>query len=404
MSNDHLISDTTKMKASESAASPEHRSSGDKLNHEDGVEVVPVDDKKSSVTYQTLMHTLDSLLQGTSMKEHSQDLSGETMATDTPKSPDDNEDLTDEQVIKPSLFLDEPKASDIEVSIHKSRDITGDLREGSEDIDNEAELVAGEFLDMLDLGDTTMDVNYDSDSNSPRARLLKQFEEEALMQGSGLDFQFSDLMLDEPSNIGTIHEPSSGINSSHVVSYTNEHNNEETDNFSTIMELAESELEWATQHMKSKTRAKLLEDAEAEALMQKWGLNEEAFTSSPPKPKAKQQDPPPLGKGLGASVPLKDGGSLRSMDPSHFQANKSSGKLVMQMSKPVVVPAEMGSEAVDILCNMASLGVENMALQAMTAMPLEDIAGRPVEHVAAEGLAAAKSRYGSYGTVDFGFF
>ena len=89
------------------------------------------------------------------------------------------------------------------------------------------------------------------------------------------------------------------------------------------------------------------------------------------------------------------------MDPSHFQANKSSGKLVMQISKPVVVPAEMGSEAVDILRNMASMGVENMALQAMTAMPLEDIAGRPVEHVATEGMAAAKSRYGFFGTIIF---
>ncbi|KAI5066072.1 hypothetical protein GOP47_0018696 [Adiantum capillus-veneris] len=166
---------------------------------------------------------------------------------------------------------------------------------------------------------------------------------------------------------------------------------EEDEELMSFMEAAESELQRATQNMQSKSRAKMLEDAETEALMQEWGLNERAFVSSPPKATIRQQEPPPLGKGLGASVPLKDGGSLRSMNPSLFQANKSSGKLVMQISKPVVVPAEMGRETADILRNMASMGIENMAVQAMTAMPLEDITGRSVEQVAVEGATASKS-------------
>ncbi|MCO5605557.1 hypothetical protein L7F22_059740 [Adiantum nelumboides] len=165
---------------------------------------------------------------------------------------------------------------------------------------------------------------------------------------------------------------------------------DEDEDLMSFMEVAESELQRATQGMRSKSRAMMLEDEETEALMQEWGLNEKAFVSSPPKPTIRQQEPPPLGKGLSASVPLKDGGSLRSMTPSLFQANKSSGKLVMQISKPVVVPAEMGRETADILRNMSSMGIENMAVQAMTAMPLEDITGRSVEQVATEGATASK--------------
>lgn len=165
-------------------------------------------------------------------------------------------------------------------------------------------------------------------------------------------------------------------------------NLDEDEELMSFMEAAESELQRATQSMRSKSRAKMLEDEETEALMQEWGLNEKAFVSPQPKPTIRQQEPPPLGRGLGGSVSLKDGGSLRSMNPSLFQANKSSGKLVMQISKPLVVPAEMGTETADILRNMASMGIENMAVQAMTAMPLEDITGRSVEQVAIEGMTA----------------
>ncbi|KAH7286693.1 hypothetical protein KP509_32G018400 [Ceratopteris richardii] len=159
-----------------------------------------------------------------------------------------------------------------------------------------------------------------------------------------------------------------------------------------FIEAAESEMQRATQNMQSKSRAKMLEDAETEALMQEWGLNERAFESSPPRPTKMPQEPPPLGKGLSAAIPLKDGGALRSMNPSLFQGSKSSsGKLVMQISKPLVVPAAMGKETVDILRNMASMGIENMAVQAMSAMPLEDITGRSAEQIACEGITPLKS-------------
>lgn len=178
-----------------------------------------------------------------------------------------------------------------------------------------------------------------------------------------------------------------------------------------IMEAAESELQKATQTMRSKNRAKMLEDAETEALMLEWGLNKKVFEGSPPhgpilndygNPYAMiVADAPALGAGVGPVVQTRDGGSLRSMSPANFQAT-SSGRLVMQVSKPVVVPVDMGSTSMDILRRMAAAGMEGMADQAAMAMPLEDITGKSVEQIASEGFAALEGSYqgrGQYGLV-----
>lgn len=379
--------------------------------HEDDTEkIVTVDEgeKKDNVTYQMVMQTLDSLLQGTSAKEQPQEATLEEkvgLESMTGDNLSDEEDAADKEVINVSLFPsheEEHKTPGIELNadVYDMIKEVEEERGGNENIDSEVDLVAGEFLDMLDLGNTPLSRNSDSEPDSPRARLLKQFEQEALIQGGfGLDLEVPEFSLDEAScdaDVGAasslIHDPASKeVSSFHTVEELANWDNEDDEDLTSIMEAAKSELQRATQSMRSKTRAKMLEDAETEALMKEWGLNEKAFVSSPPKPTFRQQEPPPLGKGLGVSVPLKDGGSLRSMNPSHFQSNKSSGKLVMQVSKPVVVPAEMGSGSVDILRNMASMGIENMALQAMTAMPLEDITGRSVEQVAIEGMTAANS-------------
>jgi hypothetical protein len=64
------------------------------------------------------------------------------------------------------------------------------------------------------------------------------------------------------------------------------------------------------------------------------------------------------------------------MSPSHFSNKANSGSaLVMQASKPVVVPSTMGTTAVDILRHLASFGMETLGKQAMAAMPLQDITG-----------------------------
>ena len=166
-----------------------------------------------------------------------------------------------------------------------------------------------------------------------------------------------------------------------------------------IIEAAEAELEKATQIMQSKARAKLLEDEETKALMQEWGLNDRAFEDDAAEtvndlsmaivPVAALSPPPPLGNGLGPVLRLRDGGSVRSMSPAHFQAGEAGGvapggRLLMQASNPVVVPSEMGATSMDILRRMAVAGMEGMAAQAVMAMPLEDLTGKPLDQIPVE--------------------
>lgn len=107
------------------------------------------------------------------------------------------------------------------------------------------------------------------------------------------------------------------------------------------------------------TRAKILEDAEAEDLMQEWGLNENSFQSSAPGSADGFGSPidlppeepflPPLGEGLGPLVQTKEEGFSRSMNPSLFMNVKINESLIMQVCSPIVVPAEMGSGIMEIL-------------------------------------------------------
>ena len=158
-----------------------------------------------------------------------------------------------------------------------------------------------------------------------------------------------------------------------------------------IVEAAEAELEKATQILKSKARAKLLEDEETKALMDEWGLDDKTFAPQPEEsdlslaivPVA-PAPPPPLGNGLGPVMRIRDGGSLRSMSPMHFQAG---GRLLLQASDPVVVGAtssEMGATSVEVLRRMAVVGLEGMAAQAMMAMPLEDLTGMALDQIPVE--------------------
>jgi hypothetical protein len=59
----------------------------------------------------------------------------------------------------------------------------------------------------------------------------------------------------------------------------------------------------------------------------------------------------------------------------------------MQVSSPVVVPAEMGSGIVDIQQRLASIGIEKLSMQANKLMPLEDITGKTMQQVAWEAGA-----------------
>ncbi|XP_057848475.2 protein PLASTID MOVEMENT IMPAIRED 1-RELATED 1 isoform X2 [Cryptomeria japonica] len=164
-----------------------------------------------------------------------------------------------------------------------------------------------------------------------------------------------------------------------------------------FMDNLEMEMQKNEQVLRSKTRAKILEDAETQALMQEWGLNENAFELSSPKSNCLSASSglmrnlifsPALERGIGSVVQTRDGGYIRSMNPRHFVNSKIGGKLVMHVSKPLVMSAEMGSTAIDILRRMAATGMDTLASQAMVAMPLEDIAGKTIEQVMLEGSSA----------------
>lgn len=250
----------------------------------------------------------------------------------------------------------------------------------SHSMDASSDFVASEFLDMLGIEDSRFGPTSDSDSESPRERLWKQFEKEALASGNGiLGLDFED-RVEEPCC---------------------EDVSEDFD-LSTIIREAELELQNGILPIDTRFRAKSLEDEETEALMHQFGLNEKSFQSSPPGSRSEFGSPidlpsvqplqlPPLADGLGPFVQTKDGGFLQSMHPALFKNAKNNCSLVMQASSPIVLPAEMGSGIMEILHGLASVGIEKLSIQANKLMPLEDVNGKMMQQIAWEASPALQS-------------
>jgi hypothetical protein len=256
-----------------------------------------------------------------------------------------------------------------------------DSRKGrSRSMDISTDSVANEFLDMLAIEHIPFGQPSDSDPESPRERLWKQFEKEALASDKAI------LGLDFDDGIeGPICE--------NVV---------EDFDLSAMIHEAELELQNGSQPIDTKFRAKSLEDEETEALMRQFGLNEKSFQSSPPESRSGFGSPinlppeqplelPPLAEGLGPFIQTKDGGFLRSMNPALFKNAQNSCSLVMQASSPIVLPAEMGSGIMDILHGLASVGIEKLSMQANKLMPLEDVNGKMMQQIAWEAAPALES-------------
>ncbi|CAL4961729.1 unnamed protein product [Urochloa decumbens] len=250
----------------------------------------------------------------------------------------------------------------------------------SRSMDASSDSVANEFLDMLGVEHSPFGQPSDSDSESPRERLWKQFEKEALASGNtilGLDFEEG---MEEPSCEDVV----------------------EDFDLSTMIHEAELVLQNGSQPIDTRFRAKSLEDEETEALMRQFGLNEKSFQSSPPESRSgfgspislpPEQPPelPPLAQGLGPFIQTKDGGFLRSMNPALFKNAKNNCSLVMQASSPIVLPAEMGSGIMDILHGLASVGIEKLSMQANKLMPLEDVNGKMMQQIAWESALPLES-------------
>ncbi|KAH9297875.1 hypothetical protein KI387_029557, partial [Taxus chinensis] len=258
-------------------------------------------------------------------------------------------------------------------------------------LDDVADLVAGEFLSMLEPDKSPLLMSSDSDPDSPRARLLKQFARENLSEGGGLGLG---LGVGKELDVGP--SGSSAIRKYDSGSQPDWESDEDLE-LASIVQAAETELQKAAQTIRSKTRAKILEDAETEALMQEWGMNERFFQNSPPESSGGFGSPirfpfegpvelPDLAEGFGPLVKTKDGGLLRTMNPVLFHNSKNKGSLVMQVSNPVVVPAEMGSSVTDILRHLAGFGIEKLTVEAKKIMPLEDITGKTIQQVALEAV------------------
>ncbi|CAA2981321.1 Hypothetical predicted protein [Olea europaea subsp. europaea] len=253
--------------------------------------------------------------------------------------------------------------------------------EKSLSLDDVTEAVASEFLDMLGSENSPFRFSSESEPHSPREHLLRQFEKEVLASGSSL-FNF-DMDNYSAEVVGDVQMCSGWGNVSGDFHHS-----------STVVDYEEM-AKMETDAMRSKTRASVLEGLESEALMREWGLNEKAFQSSSPSslggfgipidmPPEEPPRLPPLAEGLGPFVETKNGGFLQSTSPALFRNSKSGGSLIMQVSSPVVVPAEMGSGVMEILQSLASVGIKKLSMQANKLMPLEDINGKTMQQIAWE--------------------
>ncbi|KAJ0089978.1 hypothetical protein Patl1_13867 [Pistacia atlantica] len=273
-------------------------------------------------------------------------------------------------------FLEQENYMDVKSNYRASK-----MLEKSLSLDDATESVASEFLNMLRVEHASFGLSSDGGPSSPRERLLREFEKETLASGNfilGFDTE------EDQVHFSCIAPTGSGSWDCF----------QDFGHFPDIHS-SEDEHKSAGWLLKNRRKANILEDLETESLMREWGLNERAFQSSPRYCSDGFGSPvelsskysfelPALGDGFGPFVQTKGGGYLRSMSPLLFRNAKNVGSLIMQVSRPVVLPAEMGSEISDVLEHLASVGIKKLSVQTKKLMPLEDITGKTLKEVALE--------------------
>lgn len=251
--------------------------------------------------------------------------------------------------------------------------------------DDVAESVATDFLNMLEVDHRSFSASSVGDPESPRELLLRQFEEEALASGDSI-FYFD--AKQEESDVGGNIATRLGCGD-----YSRD------SELSLIVQDAEEEHNRDSELLKRR-KAKILEDLETEALMRAWGLDEKDFQNSPRTcsggfgspielPPQERYQLPPLEEGFGPYVELNNGGFLWSMSPSLFRNAKNDGSLIIQVSNPVVLPAKMGNDVIEILQNLALVGAEKLYLQINELIPIEDITGKTIKQVACSAASSS---------------
>lgn len=99
---------------------------------------------------------------------------------------------------------------------------------------------------------------------------------------------------------------------------------------------------------------------------------------------------PELGKGLGCVVQTKDGGFLAAMNPLDTAVSrKDTPKLAMQISKPFVLPSNQSTSGVELLQNLAAMGLDELCSEILSLMPMNELMGKTAEQIAFEGVASA---------------
>ncbi|KAK7265406.1 hypothetical protein RJT34_33026 [Clitoria ternatea] len=315
------------------------------------------------------------------------------------ESANKSNDLYTKELILQELESALNRVSELETVAMESSNIVESKTEckmkKSPSLDEVTESVASEFLSMLGIDYSPKGFSFSSESGteSPRERLLRQFEKDALSEGFAL-FDF---------DTGNDHE----ANGSYPASFGSEKWKFSTGikSPSLLPDLQKENL-IESGDVRNKKRAHMLEDLETEALMREWGLSENSFQHSPTKHTGfgsptyfLPEEPltlPPLAESVGPFLQTKDGGFLRSMNPSLFPKGKTGGSLIMQVSKPVVMPAEMGSGIMEILQCLASVGIEKLSMQANKLMPLQDITGKTMQQISWEAKPFLKETQRQY--------
>uniref|UniRef100_A0A7N0UZN6 C2 NT-type domain-containing protein n=1 Tax=Kalanchoe fedtschenkoi TaxID=63787 RepID=A0A7N0UZN6_KALFE len=243
-------------------------------------------------------------------------------------------------------------------------------------LDDLAEAVADDFLNMLGADCSPFAHSSDSEPGSPRERLLRQFEMEAAASGNYmLDVDADDMDTDGECDT-----------------------NDYLEDFRLTVCQAPEKYMKRTPSLMSRRKAKAVEKLETEDLMKKWGLNETTFIYSPHRKSGgfgspiycsdeETVDLPSLGDGFGPIIQTRDGGFLRSISPSIFRAAKNNSSLIMQVTSQMVLPAELGTGVIEILQHLASLGVEKFCAQTSKRLPLENITGKTMQQVAWEAAS-----------------
>ncbi|WOL05977.1 protein PLASTID MOVEMENT IMPAIRED 1-like [Canna indica] len=98
---------------------------------------------------------------------------------------------------------------------------------------------------------------------------------------------------------------------------------------------------------------------------------------------------PDLGKNLGCVVQTKDGGYLASMNPFDVQVSKNeTPKLVMQVSKGLILKDEKLVTGFDVFQKLAAIGLEEMDSKLLSLTNMDELWGKTAEQVAFEGIAS----------------